>query len=270
MARYRKRVAFSTPFVLVVSCDRPVAHHHHHHEVAVHADAGADAYFKPEALVDDLPPLTKDRTFEDACRHALCNPPPPYAPRRHPPKPDPLGSALVEVDKMMREPTGTRVRAYRHDWRFDETWHAKFVTQLDQPIADGDCAITGWDFRTIECTTALSPEQLAIKGQTYPLQIDPPPELVAKVERERTNWREPPPIIMRVGVPSLDGDVVTIRIGQGFRAGIAHHWRAVLFDDQQHELGDCEISMVAPDETVCRATASFGVLAKSVHLFEPP
>ena len=267
--RLAKRVAFSTPFVLVVSCERPVEHHHRHREVAVHVDAGVDAYIKPEALVDSLPPLTKDRTFEDECRHASCNPPPPYHVPRHPPKPDLLVRELVEVDKMMREPTGTRVRAHRRDWRFDHAWHAKFVTQLDQPIPGGDCAITGWDFREIECTTALTPEQIAVRGEAYPLQIDPPPELVAKAERERASWREPAPIIMQVST-SIDGDVVTIRIGKGFRTGVSQRWRAVVFDDHEHELGDCEISMVAPDEAVCHAPASFGVLAKWVHLFEPP
>jgi hypothetical protein len=254
--------------VLVVACDRPVTHHHHAKRAP--ADAGVDAPIKPDALVEVLQPLSHDKTLEDVCRHASCNPPPTsgWPIYRH--KPDALGPELATVDKMMREPTGTRVRVRHRDDRFDTKWHARFVTSVDTPIPGGDCAITQWDYNTIECTTALTPEQLAIGHDTYPLQIDPPPELVEKIDRIRATWREPAPLTIRLGGMSLDGDVVTFRIAYGWHYGISDRWSAVLLDDHQHELGDCAISLVTPDEFICKAPASFGVLAKSIRLTQPP
>jgi hypothetical protein len=171
----RKRAVFAAPFVVVTSCDRPIERRER--EVEAPAEVVTRA---PDTLVDELQPLGKV-TVHDA---PLCNPPPPTG-RCRPQIPNPVKPQRLGVVAMKRESTGTRVRLQRPDLRMDHTWRAAFLTTLAAEVPDGECTIVAWSDRELECTTRVQPEQLAANGTTFDVWIEPPADLVLRVERER-------------------------------------------------------------------------------------
>src|SRR5687767_15560566 len=82
----------------------------------------------PAELRAELEPLSSDRTIEDVCQRARCNPPPPY-PKR---KPDPVGPTVRHVTQMQREKGGTRVRVSRSG-PMDKTWRGAVVAKAGEP-----------------------------------------------------------------------------------------------------------------------------------------
>jgi len=174
---------FSTPLVVITACgERPVEHHPRPRIARVTHDAGPSA---PRELVDELPPLSPDKTREEACRNAHCNPPPPTQVPRPPAKPEFVEPVVARVTAMKREPTGTRVRMNRPDERMDEKWRATFITRTGFAVPQGDCTIVAWSFQELECTSPLAPEQLAEDGSALKLRVVPPQELVDRIERQR-------------------------------------------------------------------------------------
>ena len=179
----RRRLVFSTPLVVITACgERPGEHRPRPRIARVTPDAGPSA---PNELVDELPPLSPDRTRDDACRHSQCNPPPPTKFPSAPGKPEPVEPVVARVTAMKREPAGTRVRMDRPDERMDEKWRATFITRTGFAVPQGDCTIVAWSFYELECTSPLAPEQLAEDGSAFHLRVVPPQELVDRIERQR-------------------------------------------------------------------------------------
>lgn len=273
-----RRLVFATPLVVVVpACAGPSEPRERRQRpvpVAI-ADAGVDAAVTPEELVDALPPLSKDRTMEDVCRRALCNPPPPWPPSYD--QPAAVGTVATEVSAIQREPTGSRVRAHRSDRRIDETWQATFVTEAQAPVAD--CTIVAWSYDEIECTTVLAPEQLVEGRETMRLHVTPPPALVEKIEQQRAAWRprsspppepppgwpgakkariptgNPPPPIARILDITVRDAGVEVTFDRGNRDGVTRQWRARLVQKTGKPLpnGDCQIVQISERRSSCIA-----------------
>jgi hypothetical protein len=281
-----RRIIFSAPFVVITSCSPPVEHAHPHrpHRGRQIQQAGplVDAYRRPDQLVDELKPLSKDKTMEDVCRHALCNPP---RPGSRPSPPPPLVPVLEDVTAMKREPTGTRVRIY-NGAGIDAKWQAVFVNRDGAPLPDGECTIVAWSYEELECTTALTPEQIAERPDAHQVRITPPPELVAKVERERSSWQDPGcppagwpgsdsprcalsrsmPLVAPILSVQVQGPRTVYTLGLGSKAGIAPGWRAVLVNEHEVPLagGDCAIIDVTANRTLCTSALTQDQIRKGL------
>ena len=269
--RTARRVTFAAPLVVVVvACQRPAPQHPERDEedededeergspVVVSAppvDAAPDAWLAPKQLVDELKPLTSDRTIEDVCRHARCNPPPPYKPS----KPYPVETKTVHVNSMMREGTGTRVRLWRPDHRSDAAWRAVFVNDAGEELPNGECTIVAWDFHELECTTALTPEQLTTpRGWREPFKakVIPPQELVERVERQRANWIEPisstsagTARVIGVSIGAAGTEVI---IAVGADSGVTKSFSVSFGNgDRKFLNGECKIVSVNARTTKC-------------------
>jgi hypothetical protein len=252
----RRRLAFAMPFVIVAcGAKKPAI------EAPDDEDEEEDDPVAPEPapqpprtvvverrapaeLVDELKPLTSDRTFEDVCRHAHCNPPPPYKKR----KPDPVVPVVEHVAAMKREADGgTRVRV-PNVWRGDRKWRIAFVTNEDNPteIPDGECQIVAMDYHELECTTRLSPEELALEGRARPVRLVPPEDLVRRVEAEIRGWEDPQRArVLRIIVV---GSEVELTIGIGLERGVDKTWKLTAANK-----AECTIVRIDKRLTICRA-----------------
>jgi hypothetical protein len=198
----------------------------------------------PAELVDELNPLTSDRTFEDVCRHAHCNPPPPYKKR----KPNPVVPVVEHVSAMKREAEGgTRVRV-PNVWLGDRSWRIAFVTNTENPteIADSECRIVAMDYHELECITRLSPEELTVEGHARPVRLVPPEHLVRRIQSEIDHWEDPQRArVLRIIVV---GSEVELTIGIGSERGIDKTWKLTAAKQ-----AECTIVRVDKRLTICRA-----------------
>jgi hypothetical protein len=262
--RIARRVAFAAPLVLIVAgCQRPAAQRPDPEDEDEDEDdeqapiverpvdaAVPDAWRAPDELVAELKPLTSDRTIEDVCRHARCNPPPPYARS----KPDPVETTTVRVTKMRREGTGTRVRLRRAGQPMDPSWRAVFITQAGEEVPGGDCTIVAWDFSELECTTGLPPEQLTWRGEPLQTRLIPPKALVDRVNRERASWVDPTTggKARVIGMSVVAGGTKLV-VARGRAGGVEKDWTVTVIDanDRPIDGGLCTIVSINERATTC-------------------
>jgi hypothetical protein len=174
----------------------------------------------------------------------------------------------------------------------DDTWRAVFITRDDDELAE--CAIVAWDSRELECTTALSPEQLVHRKETVRLRLIPPPELVADIAHRRSNWTPPParvptccvnppgpgtrytpPVFVRARVVQAQvvSNVVHLTLNAGRDHGISATWFAAIVDEADRPLagGNCAIVRVDAKVTVCStALADAPIHASGRVRLSPP
>jgi hypothetical protein len=207
-------------------------------------------------LAPELTERERERRYLEGCRSGVhtCNPPPPDY---RPPPPDVPNPRTVKVELMQREGSGARVRVKRF-WQLNAKWSGVFLDVQHQPVPGGECTFGRPGETEIDCTTALSVEQLTDRGSVLELRVEPSAELIARIERERADYIPGGGKVGKVVSLAVNGGGVDVTVAVGADDGVAPSWTALMFGSGGKPIlgGECAILRVNRRLTICRANVT--------------
>jgi hypothetical protein len=283
-----RRLAFSTPFVVIVSCGSPAKPPPappplRPEPVPIDAPVAVHQPYVPAELVDELPPMQPAPPPYVVCRGCTSNPP-------HPQKPDTVEPVLRSIVRMKPEGAGFRIRFRRSDG-IDSSWRAVFQQRSeDADVPDGDCRIVDVGYGEVDCVTQLPLAEIIEGERLRMLRVTPPRALVEKIERIRAAWPPPPdwdprkpwppdvavdnpptPVVARVIARKVEGVDTVVVLGVGSNRGVTQGWRAVLVTDdgKPRPNGACSLFRIDRDTSSCKVHLTLEQVTSRAKL-EPP
>jgi hypothetical protein len=168
--------------------------------------------------------------------------------------------------------TGTRVRVARYG-QIGMAWTAVFVDAHEEPLPGGECTFVDLNRNEIDCTTALSVEQLTFEGKLRALRAAPSDALVKAIEEQRARYRPDGGKLGRIIAVRAASTRLEITAAIGADDGVTSSWKAVVVRENGSPVdgGACTIVRVLKRATTCTLSLTADQLRQWRDvLFTPP